>query len=279
MSVQFGPLRFLASQSLCVGRLGLAAVLMSGLLVAPAAWSEMPATPSASPVSPPRSVSQPAPLLESSITCLVVPSLEVNVGTPEDGVLEYVSAERGDVVKKGQLLARLNAGVQAAALEHSASKARFTARKLNRNQDLHSKQLISKQEVDEMSTEARLAELEYREKSEVLRSRSVFSPINGVVVDRYRHRGDLVKQEKIYRIAQLDPLYIETVLPTRYFSRVKVGQTYSVDMAVIGQKVSARTISVDKVIDPASGTFRVRLLLPNPKYELPAGIRCSVHYD
>ena len=41
------------------------------------------------------------PLLASAApaatTCLIVPSLEVNVGTPVDGVLGQVLADRGDV--------------------------------------------------------------------------------------------------------------------------------------------------------------------------------------
>jgi membrane fusion protein (multidrug efflux system) len=35
---------------------------------------------------------------------------------------------------------------------------------------------------------------------------------------------------------------------------------------------------VDRVIDAASGTFGVRLELPNPNYELPAGLRCRVRF-
>jgi membrane fusion protein, multidrug efflux system len=33
---------------------------------------------------------------------------------------------------------------------------------------------------------------------------------------------------------------------------------------------------VDKLIDAASGTFGVRLQLPNPNHKIPAGIKCSV---
>ncbi len=35
---------------------------------------------------------------------------------------------------------------------------------------------------------------------------------------------------------------------------------------------------VDRVIDPASGTFGVRLELPNPDYQLPSGLKCSVKF-
>jgi len=41
----------------------------------------------------------------------------------------------------------------------------------------------------------------------------------------------------------------------------------------------AKVIVVDRVIDAASNSFRVRLELPNPKYQLPPGLRCKVDFD
>ena len=35
---------------------------------------------------------------------------------------------------------------------------------------------------------------------------------------------------------------------------------------------------VDKVMDAASGTFVVRMELPNPKGTLPAGLKCRVRF-
>ena len=41
---------------------------------------------------------------------------------------------------------------------------------------------------------------------------------------------------------------------------------------------TARVKVVDPVIDAASGTFGVRLELPNPNYRLPAGLKCKVRF-
>lgn len=232
-------------------------------------------TPPASPV--PTSQASPAPDMAAS-TCLLTPSMDVNIGTPVDGVLEVVNADRGDIVRAGQLLARLNAGVETAAVSYVEAKAQFGGRKLARNEALYVKQLVSSQEVDELETERELARRELREKREQLRLRSIVSPISGVVVDRFRNRGDLVKQEKIFRVVQLDPLFVETVVPGELFGRVRVGQTRDVRLPVIDRKVQAKVSTVDRVIDPASGTFRVRLLLANPGHGIPSGLRCQVAF-
>ena len=46
----------------------------------------------------------------------------------------------------------------------------------------------------------------------------------------------------------------------------------------VGGEYKATVITVDKVLDAASGTFGVRLKLPNPKRKLPAGLRCMVKF-
>ena len=43
--------------------------------------------------------------------------------------------------------------------------------------------------------------------------------------------------------------------------------------------VPATVSLVDKVLDAASGTFRVRMLLPNPDGRIPAGLRCKVEFN
>jgi hypothetical protein len=43
-----------------------------------------------------------------------------------------------------------------------------------------------------------------------------------------------------------------------------------------GGKLVAKVTHVDKTLDAASNTFRVRLVLPNPDYKVPAGARCRV---
>ena len=99
----------------------------------------------ADPVPPAR------PRANSEVSCLIQPSLEINVGTPVDGVIESVSVDRGDIVNPGQLLARLNAGVESASVDTQAAKAEFGARKRQRNEELQRKQLISTQELDELA--------------------------------------------------------------------------------------------------------------------------------
>jgi membrane fusion protein, multidrug efflux system len=216
--------------------------------------------------------------LSDEIVCLIEPSVEVNVGTPVDGVLEVVNVDRGDLVEAGQLLARLNTGVEAAAVDFQSAKSQFGARKVSRNKELNAKRLVSDHEIDEMTTEQKLAELELKQRQEVLSLRTIVSPISGIVVDRFRNAGDLVKQERIFRIVQIDPLFVEVIAPANYFGRIRMNQSLNVKPQLSNQWLSARVRNIDKVIDSASGTFRIRLSLPNPNYAVPSGQRCAIRF-
>ncbi|MBC7488943.1 MAG: efflux RND transporter periplasmic adaptor subunit [Glaciimonas sp.] len=215
---------------------------------------------------------------DGNFACVIEPSLEINLGMPVDGVLEIIKADRGDVVIKGQLLARLYSGVETATVEHQSEKAAFGARKLMRNKEMEVKNLISSQELDEISTEQKLAEHELKERQEHLKLRSLVSPIRGVVVDRFKSQGDLVKQEKIFMVAQLDPLHVETVVPASFFGKMSMGQLIDVRPQFSGTAMKARISSIDRVIDSASNTFRVRLILANPRFEIPSGQRCFIQF-
>ena len=123
----------------------------------------------------------------------------------------------------------------------------------------------------------RLAELELRRATAELRRRTIRSPVDGVVVERFLSPGEFAKQDPILKLAQLDPLRVEVFAPVELLGQITVGMEGRVkaEGPVDGVQMAKVTI-VDRVVDAASGTFGVRLELPNPGYRVPAGLRCRV---
>lgn len=221
----------------------------------------------------------PASRAKATVDCLIEPSVTVKLGSPVDGIIAEIVVDRGDAVRRGQPLVRLNSQVEAAAVDSARGKAEFAHRKAERNDELFKKQLISAQERDQLETEAKLAELELREREAALRMKTIASPIDGVVVDRLMAPGDQVSRSggEILRLMRLDPLYVEVVAPAELFGRVRTGSHVKVLPEGLGGKsYLARVSVVDRIIDAASGTFRVRLELRNPGHSIPAGLRCRV---
>lgn len=233
--------------------------------------------------------SLPAPLPSSVETkrsrnawdCLLEPDLVVSVGSPVDGVIQEVLVDRGDEVRKGQVVARLQAGVESAAVELTKSHIEFGRRKVARNEVLYEKQLISAQDKDDMETEVRLREQELKRDLENLKLRTIISPLDGIVVERRLTRGDLVRTDRsvVLRLAKIDPLNVEVIAPSEYYGTARVGMTGIVSMQpMLPGTYKATVVVVDKLIDAASGTFGVRLQMPNPGNKIPAGLKCSVRF-
>src|SRR5262245_40282698 len=117
--------------------------------MAPAGAQQPPAPARATPPAPPAresAASSAAATAAGDFECLLEPRVVVNVGTPVDGVIQEVTVDRGDRVTAGQVVARLEAGVEAASVEARRARAEFGARKAERNVELFNRQLISAQE-------------------------------------------------------------------------------------------------------------------------------------
>jgi multidrug efflux pump subunit AcrA (membrane-fusion protein) len=180
------------------------------------------------------------------------------------------------------------------AIKSRRARLEFTKRRLERNRGLFDQSLVSAQIVDEAETDVSLAELELGEfieerkmailelerAQEALEIRTIRSPFNGVVIDVLVARGESIENRPLLRIASIDPLNVEVIAPVALFGKIKKGTKAEViPEEPIGGKYSARVVIVDRVLDAASGTFGIRLQLPNRKYKLPAGLRCQVRFQ
>lgn len=67
-------------------------------------------------------------------------------------------------------------------------------------------------------------------------------------------------------------------MPVCKLGSVKAGMLADVKPEAPVDIYKARATIVDKVVDAASGTFGVRLELPNPDYKLPPGLKCKVRF-
>jgi RND family efflux transporter MFP subunit len=237
---------------------------------------------------------------------LIEPYLIVKVGSPVPGILESVKVDRGALVRKGQALATLQSGVEKATMELARARAemestikarearlKFSQRKQQRMEELYNKKVIPFEEMDESRTNSemslmdleeakdnqRLAELELKRSIEVVKRMTIYSPITGVVVERFLSAGEHVEDQPILQLAQINPLNVEVFAPVELLGTIKVGMHAKVTPEKpMGSVYKARVKIVDRVVDAASGTFGVRLQLPNPKYRLPAGLKCKVTF-
>lgn len=234
--------------------------------------------------------------------CLIEPFSVSEVGSPVVGVIESIHVERGDTVRAGQPLATLRADVERVSvtvaqgrasgqgeLKAAEANAELARQKLARAVDLAQQNFISSQALEQARAEALVAENRltqareqrdiYAREHELARAqlglRTIRSPSNGVVADRYLSVGERVEEKPMFRIAVVDPLRVEVVLPASLYPLIRKDTEMRITPDFPGaQPRIAKVALVDRVIEGASNTFRARLSLPNTKEPLPAGLRC-----
>jgi multidrug efflux pump subunit AcrA (membrane-fusion protein) len=80
----------------------------------------------------------------------------------------------------------------------------------------------------------------------------------------------------LLRLAQIDPLNVELIVPSGQFGAVEVGSTLTVTPGFpVEGSFDAEITIIDPIVDASSGTFGVRAVLPNPDYNIPAGLTCE----
>ena len=182
-------------------------------------------------------------------------------------------------MKKGQVVAKLRAGVEKADVELAEAQVAFSKRKLDRNEELFAESHISANERDEIATDLKKGEALLEEARAKLEMRNIRSTVDGVVVKRELAAGDYVGEKPIVTIAQIDPLNVEVVVPVKRYGAIKRGEFAEVrPEAPVGGSYTGKVVIVDRVVDAASGTFGIRVELPNPNLIIPAGLKCRVRF-
>ena len=219
----------------------------------------------------------PAPTLG----CLIEPDKVADLGSSVIGVLDSVRVERGDMVKKGQ------------DLRGAEANRVLAQQKLRRAEELVAKKFLAQQALDQAQGDYQVADQKVLQIREQLRVwgrelsvaeaqvglRTIRSPFDGVVAERYLSLGERVEEKPVFKIAKIDPLRVEVIVPSSRFGTIRVGEVASVKPDLPNAvPVDATVALVDRVIDAASNTFRVRLSLPNPDLRLPAGLRCRIAF-
>lgn len=242
--------------------------------------------------------------------CMIEARQHIEIRSPVEAVIESVKVKRGDLVAKGQVLVTLESGPERAAVALAQSRAKMQGeikaaearleiaeKKARRAEELFKQNFISANARDEAQAEfklateelrrasenKRLAELEAARASEVLNLRTIRSPFEGVVVEvllRPGEFGAITFKDPIMKLAEIHPLHVEAVLPVSVYGQVRPGQRAIVmPEAPVGGKHETTVAVVDRIVDAASGTFGVRLELPNRKHAIPAGVRCRVQFQ
>ena len=216
----------------------------------------------------------------------VVPLATVNVKSQIEGRLDRVLFQEGEPVKRGQVLAEVDARLYGAQLQQGqAALARDKAQldnaraTLARSIKLHAESLVPQQQVDDQRALVAQLEAQLRgDQAQMATARlyidyaRITSPIDGVTGVRQIDQGNIVRPSDaapIVVVTQLDPIAVVFSLPEDDLPRVAkqlaagrvVVEAHSRDGAAL---LATGALSlIDNAINPATATMKLKATFSN----------------
>jgi membrane fusion protein, multidrug efflux system len=258
---------------------------------------------------------------------------QVTVSSEVDGVVRRVLADLGDRVASGQALVELDREKLQYSLDqqraaHSRSLTKYGAsdaehlpriedtpdvrragaelaqakQALERATELHKRQLVSQQTLDDADTTLRLKTAAYDAslqeaknlQSDIdataaamklaerhLEDASIRAPFAGYVQQRMVSLGELVKaQMPVMTVVRVDPLKLRSEIPERMAPWVKIGQPLTLRVDAFPDKSFAATISrISPAVTTETRTFAFEALAPNAEALLKPGTFARVRLE
>jgi HlyD family secretion protein len=207
-------------------------VLIAVALFAGSKWRSEGGTAEhlAASLAPPVSSAPPPPGRTDRISALgyLEPKDGVlRIAGPSDAsvVIEKLLVDKGDRVKKGQLLATLDRvpvlKTEVLQLEAELANAR---RELGRKLELHRDAVLSDSQRDEWELRVQVAEARLAKARAELERAHVYSPIDGRVLKVHAREGERVGQDGIVELGKTDQMFAIAEVYEEDVARLRIGQ-------------------------------------------------------
>jgi RND family efflux transporter MFP subunit len=219
------------------------------------------------------------------------PLAQADVGSKTLGYLDAVLVERGDPVKRGQLLALVRPSdlpdqlVSArGTLTQAQASSSLAQKNLERVNGLAPRGVVSQQELQQAQAAVAGAEAqEAAARAQVaayatrLGETQITSPLDGVVALRRLDPGALVGPTAsggtIVTIARVDVVRVFVTVTEREVHLVKVGQKAHVDIdALAGRTIEGSVVRLAPTLDPATRTLDAEVQIENRNGDLRPGM-------
>jgi len=197
-----------------------------------------------------------------------------------NGVVESVSADLGQKVKKGQVLAVLNSAVvsdlrsdwlnaqQRLALARTSyqREKELWEEKISAQQDfLQAQQALQEAQIAARNARQKLTAIGASADASVLNRFELRAPFDGVVVEKHLAVGEAVREDaNVFTISDLSTVWAELVVPAHQLNAVSVGGKVRVRTTAFASEATGTISYVGALLGEQTRSATARIVLPNP---------------
>ncbi len=206
----------------------------------------------------------------STFTALVEADQVNNIAPAMGGRIRKIYVDVGSVVRRGQVVAAMDA----AGFAQQETQVVTLRRDFERYQELFAVGGISRQQLDQARTQLEVAETALNNLGE---NTTLVSPISGVVTARNYDPGDVALQLPILTIESINPVKVVVNVSESYYRQVVQAMPVEVAAdALPGDTFQGKVSLIYPTLDPVAHTFTVEVTVPNSQQRLRPGMFARV---
>ncbi len=210
-------------------------------------------------------------------TGTLLPNEEVELRPEISGRVVGIYFEEGTLVKKGQLLAKIDDSELKAQLKKLTVQEKLVKSEEDRQNQLLKINAISQEEYDIALNQLNTLEAEIELIATQIEKTSLITPFSGTIGLRYSSQGSYVTPSSlIATIQQTDPIKVEFTVPEKYVGEIKEGTEVNFGVVGTNNLYSAKVYAIDSKIDINTRTVKVRARSDNRERTLKPGAFAKV---
>ena len=180
------------------------------------------------------------------------------------GTLIRVLVKKGDKVRKGQTLARIDdggLGSQVSQLEVQEQLAKTT---FERQRRLWEQQIGSEIQYLQAKANYESTRDAVNQAKSQLGKTTIRAPFSGVIDEVITDQGTVVAPgQGVFRIVNLKDMYIKADVPERYLSSVIPGKEVAIEIPMLGETITSEVRQTGNYINPNNRSFSIEVDVPN----------------
>jgi membrane fusion protein, multidrug efflux system len=184
-----------------------------------------------------------------------------------------ITFEEGSIVKKGDLLLKINDEELAAQAARAESRVTLARAQAARQNQLVAAGGTSREALDAAESEVSVLAAEATLARAQLAKTEIRAPFGGVIGLRYVSEGAYIdSQARIATLQKIDTIKVDFSIAERHLDRVQPGAKVKISVAGVAQPFTGDVYAIEPRIDPGTRTLRLRARSENPGGKvLPGG--------
>ncbi|MEN3368015.1 MAG: rane fusion protein multidrug efflux system [Verrucomicrobiota bacterium] len=190
------------------------------------------------------------------------------------GTVSEINFQSGTLVKKGDVLLKLDASAEQAQLRSAQAEADLAKADLDRAHDLANRKVISQAELDSASSKYAQKKAAVENIESVIHKKEIRAPFDGAAGIRTVNPGEMVNVGRaLVSLQALDQVFFDFALPQQQLADVKTDLPVKVTTdAIPGREFDGKLTAINSSVDPATRNVSLQAMVDNADHALRAGM-------